>query len=111
MGKPGQRRRRRLDCGDGDPFEKPCLSRQVRNRISAGKGVEPLEMEYGGSWSVNGDQNGLEKLESGINARAIDFAKFGRLMLNDGQWEGKRIVSQGWVERATQPEEKSASYY
>jgi CubicO group peptidase (beta-lactamase class C family) len=72
---------------------------------------EPLGMEYPGSWSINGDQAGLEKMESGINARAIDFAKFGRLMLNHGQWEGKQIVSQAWVEQATQPEEKAPSYY
>jgi CubicO group peptidase (beta-lactamase class C family) len=72
---------------------------------------EPLGMEYPGSWSINGDTNGLEKMESGINARTIDFAKFGRLMLNDGQWEGKQIVSQAWVEQATQPEDKPSSYY
>jgi CubicO group peptidase (beta-lactamase class C family) len=72
---------------------------------------EPLGMEYASSWSINGDQDGLEKMESGINARAIDFAKFGRLMLNYGQWEGKQIVSRAWVEQATQPEEKPASYY
>lgn len=71
----------------------------------------PLGMEHPGSWSVNGDQHGLEKMESGINATAIDFAKFGGLMLNDGQWDGKQIVSPGWVERATQPQEKSSSYY
>jgi CubicO group peptidase (beta-lactamase class C family) len=71
----------------------------------------PLGMKYPGSWSVNGDQNGLEKMESGINARTIDFAKFGRLMLNNGQWEGKQIVSQAWVDQATQPEEKPSSYY
>jgi CubicO group peptidase (beta-lactamase class C family) len=71
----------------------------------------PLGMEYPGSWSINGDQNGLEKMESGINARSIDFAKFGRLMLNQGRWEGKQIVSPAWVEQATQPEEKPSSYY
>jgi len=72
---------------------------------------EPLGMEYPGSWSINGDQNGLEKMESGINARSIDFAKFGRLMLNQGRWEGKQIVSADWVEEATQPEEKPSRYY
>ena len=70
-----------------------------------------LGMEYPGSWSVNGDTNGLEKMESGINARAIDFAKFGRLLLNDGRWDGEQIVSSNWVKEATQPTEKSSSYY
>ena len=72
---------------------------------------EPLGMEYPGSWSINGGQDGLEKMESGINARAIDFAKFGRLMLNNGQWKGKQVVSEAWVGQATQPEERPSSYY
>jgi CubicO group peptidase (beta-lactamase class C family) len=72
---------------------------------------EPLGMEYPGSWSINGDEDGLEKMESGINARAIDFAKYGRLMLNDGQWQRKQIVSAAWVEQATQPQERLPSYY
>jgi len=71
----------------------------------------PLGMEYSGSWSTNTDNHGLEKMESGINARAIDFAKFGRLILNDGRWQGRQIVASQWIEQATQPEEKSAAYY
>jgi len=55
-------------------------------------------MEYSGSWSVNGDSGGLKKMESGIDGRAIDFAKLGRLMLNRGQWNGAQIVSSGWVD-------------
>jgi len=72
---------------------------------------EPLGMEYPGSCSIDGDKDGLEKMESGINARTIDFAKFGRLMLNNGLCEGKQVVSEGWVEQATQPEEMPSSYY
>jgi CubicO group peptidase (beta-lactamase class C family) len=72
---------------------------------------EPLGMEYPGSWSINGDKDGLEKMESGINARTIDFAKLGRLMLNNGQWEEKQVVSKAWVEQATQPEDRPSSYY
>jgi CubicO group peptidase (beta-lactamase class C family) len=72
---------------------------------------EPLGMEYSGSWSIDGDEDGLEKMESGINARTIDFAKFGRLMLNNGLWEGKQVVSKAWVEQATQPDGRPSSYY
>jgi len=97
----------------------PLLLGMILERVT-GKSVtaylqeklwEPLGMEYPGSWSINGDKDGLEKMESGINARAIDFAKFGRLMLSQGRWEGKQIVSQAWVEQATQPEERPSSYY
>ncbi len=71
----------------------------------------PMGMQYGGSWSVNSDNNGLEKMESGINAHSLDFAKLGRLFLNNGRWEGKQVVSESWVQQATQPEEKPSGFY
>jgi CubicO group peptidase (beta-lactamase class C family) len=61
----------------------------------------PLGMEYGGSWSLDSDKTGFEKMESGINARAIDFAKFGRLYLNGGIWNGTQIVPSEWVVEST----------
>jgi CubicO group peptidase (beta-lactamase class C family) len=36
-----------------------------------------------------------------LQARTIDFAKFGRLYLNKGNWEGNQIVSRAWVEQST----------
>lgn len=62
----------------------------------------PLNMEFDGSWSMDAEQNGFEKMESGINARAIDFAKFGRLYLNNGNWNGTQIVPAEWVAVSTQ---------
>ena len=61
---------------------------------------EPIGAEYPGSWSL--DENGFEKMESGINARAIDFAKFGRLFLHNGSRDGVQIVPSQWVAEATQ---------
>lgn len=61
----------------------------------------PLEMEYDGSWSIDKKKDGMEKTFCCINARARDFAKIGRLYLNKGNWNGKQIVSQKWVEEST----------
>ena len=61
----------------------------------------PLGMEFDGSWSLDAEQNGFEKMESGINARAIDFAKFGRLYLKKGNWNGTQIVPAEWVAVST----------
>ena len=61
----------------------------------------PIGMEYEGSWSI--DSNDFEKMESGINCRAIDFAKFGRLFLRKGNWNGKQIISNGWSVASTAP--------
>jgi CubicO group peptidase (beta-lactamase class C family) len=60
-----------------------------------------IGMEFPASWSMDSKETGFEKMESGINARAIDFAKFGRLFLNKGNWEGTRIISSKWVDEAT----------
>ncbi len=62
---------------------------------------QPLGMEADGSWSLDGEEDGFEKMESGINGRAIDFAKFGRLYLNRGEWNGKQVVPASWVEEST----------
>ena len=65
---------------------------------------KPLGMEAPGSWSLDSDASGFEKMESGINARAIDFAKIGRLFLNNGNWNGKQIISEKWVNESTRPD-------
>jgi CubicO group peptidase (beta-lactamase class C family) len=71
----------------------------------------PIGAEYPGSWSL--DENGFEKMESGINARAIDFAKFGRLFLHNGNWNGVQVVPAEWVAEATEADTsfEYASYY
>jgi CubicO group peptidase (beta-lactamase class C family) len=58
-------------------------------------------MEADGSWSLDSEAGGFEKVESGINGRAIDFAKFGRLYLNRGEWGGKQVVPARWAEEST----------
>jgi CubicO group peptidase (beta-lactamase class C family) len=62
---------------------------------------KPLGMEAPGSWSLDSQASGFEKLESGINGRAIDFAKFGRLYLRQGEWNGVQVVPAGWIEAST----------
>jgi CubicO group peptidase (beta-lactamase class C family) len=62
---------------------------------------KPLGMEAPGSWSLDSERSRFEKLESGINGRAVDFAKFGRLFLNRGNWNGKQIIPPAWVDEST----------
>jgi CubicO group peptidase (beta-lactamase class C family) len=58
--------------------------------------------EFGTSWSLD-RVDGFEKMESGINARPIDFAKLGRLYLNGGAWDGEQMVAAEWLEESTRP--------
>jgi CubicO group peptidase (beta-lactamase class C family) len=60
--------------------------------------------EYPASWSVDGERDPMEKMESGVNARAIDFVKLGRLVLAGGAWDGERVVSREWLDESTRVE-------
>ena len=62
---------------------------------------QPLGMEYDASWSLDSRRHQTAKAFCCINARARDFAKFGRLYLNKGRWEGQQIIPEEWVERST----------
>lgn len=62
---------------------------------------KPLGMTYPASWSLDSELSGMEKMESGLNARAIDYAKFGRLYLQKGNWDGKQIIPESWIIEST----------
>jgi len=64
---------------------------------------DPLGMEFDGSWSTDSQSSDFEKMESGVNARALDFAKFGVLFLNGGLWQGNQVIPKSWVDESTQP--------
>jgi CubicO group peptidase (beta-lactamase class C family) len=65
---------------------------------------KPLGMQYPASWSLDSKLDGFEKMASGLNARSIDYARFGQLLLNGGMWNGLQLIPQGWVEESTSPD-------
>ena len=64
---------------------------------------KPMGAEFPASWSLDSKQSGFEKMESGINARAIDFARFGLIFLHNGFWNGVQILPESWVRESTEP--------
>jgi CubicO group peptidase (beta-lactamase class C family) len=48
---------------------------------------KPMGAEFPASWSLDSDASGFEKMESGINARARDFARFGLIFLHNGYYK------------------------
>jgi CubicO group peptidase (beta-lactamase class C family) len=68
---------------------------------------KPMGMEADGSWSLDSTQSGFEKMESGVNAQARDFARFGMLFAGEGAWEGRQLISRGWVEESTRADTRT----
>jgi CubicO group peptidase (beta-lactamase class C family) len=61
-----------------------------------------IGMEYPATWSIDQKRDGMEKAFSSINATALDFAKFGRLYLKGGNWEGEQVIPAEWVRKSTE---------
>ena len=74
---------------------------------------DPIGMEFSGAWALDSEASGFEKMEAGLNARAIDYAKLGRLFLEDGNWNGVQVISTDWVEESTSldSEAHDSEYY
>jgi CubicO group peptidase (beta-lactamase class C family) len=62
---------------------------------------QPLGAGRDATWSLDSAGSAFEKMESGLNATPIDYARFGELFLHDGAWNGRQIVSEEWVNDAT----------
>ncbi|MEB1807931.1 MAG: beta-lactamase family protein [Bacillaceae bacterium] len=70
-----------------------------------------LGTEFDASWSIDSKKSSFEKMESGINARAIDFAKIGSLVLHNGSWNGQEIISKEWLSQSISKEEPRSEDY
>ncbi len=58
-------------------------------------------MEYDALFSIDSKRSGFEYMPSRLMARAIDYARLGRLFLHEGKWNGGQLLSQDWVREAT----------
>jgi len=62
----------------------------------------PLGMESDAYWLIDG--SGMEMAFGGLNASLRDFARFGRLYLNEGRWNGRQVVPRDWVDASVTPD-------
>ncbi len=62
---------------------------------------EPLDFRNA-EW-MHQDATGIDMGGYGLRLRPIDMQKWGVLFLNNGLWEGKRIISEGWVSKTAAP--------
>ncbi|UCF79557.1 MAG: serine hydrolase [Candidatus Eiseniibacteriota bacterium] len=67
----------------------------------------PLDVEVGDVWWQ--DWEGYYIGHGGIRFTARDAAKFGRLYLNDGEYEGNRILSPDWIRESLETYTENAN--
>lgn len=53
---------------------------------------------YPATWNYDSEKHGMVKAFCCLNATTLDFARFGRLYLHLGEWEGRQVVPKEWVE-------------
>ena len=70
---------------------------------------QPMGAEADASWSLDSERSGFEKMESGLNAVARDYARFGLLFANAGRANGQQVVDEEWVRQATSPDTATGS--
>ncbi|NPA35519.1 MAG: serine hydrolase [Chlorobi bacterium] len=63
---------------------------------------QPLGAEHDALWSLD-RKNGTEKAFCCFNSNALDFARFGKLILNKGKIGDRQLVSEDYITAATKP--------
>lgn len=64
--------------------------------------MKPMGAEADALWLLDGNKQ-HEKAFCCFNGVAHDYARFGQLVLNNGNWNGKQIVSESYIKAATTP--------
>jgi hypothetical protein len=58
-------------------------------------------MEFDALFSIDSKRSGFEYMPSRLIVRAIDYARFGRLILHNGNWNSSQIISKEWIREST----------
>jgi CubicO group peptidase (beta-lactamase class C family) len=61
---------------------------------------QPMGAEDDGSWDLDSERSGFERMSVGVNGRAIDIAKLGWLFLHGGRNGDHQVVPEAWVEES-----------
>ncbi len=72
---------------------------------------QKLGVEHDAQWLV--DQRGSDAMEMTgccLNISLRDYARFGLFMARDGVWNGERLLPEGWVAQASQPQSDQVAH-
>jgi CubicO group peptidase (beta-lactamase class C family) len=75
---------------------------QTVSEYASDKLWKPIQAERKALWSLDG-RNGSEKAFCCFYSNARDFARIGKLFLQEGKWNNRQIVSENWVRESITP--------
>lgn len=64
---------------------------------------QPMGMEQDALWQLDHEGDGIEKAYCCIASNARDFAKFGKLFKQNGNWNGEQILSEEFIQKSINP--------
>ncbi|EDQ05455.1 6-aminohexanoate-dimer hydrolase [Sulfitobacter indolifex] len=65
------------------------------------KVIAPLGLEYAPYYIVDGSSTAF--VLGGLNMTTRDYARFGQMYAQGGQWNGQQVVPEAWVQASTSP--------
>ena len=72
---------------------------------------KPLQMESPALMNIDSHKHRVAHAFGGLTLTMKDLAKIGRLYLNKGMWEGKRIVSEEWIRLSSEYDDSNNGYH
>lgn len=64
---------------------------------------KPMGAEHNALWQVDSEKNGIEKAYCCISSNAKDFARFGKLYLQHGKWNGQQLLDSAYIAHSIRP--------
>ncbi len=75
---------------------------QTLSRYLEEKVWKKIGMQSNARWLI--DDTGMELAFGTLNVTLKDYARFGRLYLNNGNWNGEQVVPEAWVKASVTPD-------
>ena len=62
-------------------------------------------------WQLDSEESGMAKAYCCISSNARNFGKFGKLLINNGQWNGEQLLDAAYIEKLSKPRFEDSPYY
>ena len=72
---------------------------------------QPLGAEYQAYWQLDSEASGIEKAYCCLASNALDFARFGKLYKDHGNWFGQQILDSAFVAKSITPRFEESPQY